>query len=88
MPGRGNSMCKVLRLEEAVREAAWLEGSEWEEGRAGRRWGQVAQGLVGSFFSPSEVGALEGCRLRRSRALTRMFTAPSGCSVGNSLDWW
>lgn len=28
VPGRGNGMCKVLRLEEAVRRAVWLEGSE------------------------------------------------------------
>lgn len=35
-------MCKVLSLEEAVRGAVLLEGSESEEVRAGRRWGQVA----------------------------------------------
>ena len=84
-------MCKVLRLEEAVRGAVWLEGSEYEEVRAGRRWGQVAQGLMScpeSFYSLSEVGALEGCEQRKSRALTWMLIAPSGCCVGNGLDWW
>ena len=57
MPGRGNSTCKVLRLEEAVRGAVWLEGSEWEEVRARRRYGQVAEGLMScweSFFVPRE----------------------------------
>ena len=28
VPGRGNGMCKVLRLEETVRRPVWLEGSE------------------------------------------------------------
>jgi len=40
-----------------------------------------------SFFSPNEVGALEGCE-ERSHVLTWMLIAPSGCCVGNGLDWW
>lgn len=57
VPCRGNSMCKVLRLEETGDLCGWrgVNKGEWEEVRTG--WGcrQVMQGLVGcqeSSFSP------------------------------------
>ena len=47
-------MCKVLRLEEAVRGAVWLEGSEYEEVRAGRRC-PCGTGRAGPHKLPREL---------------------------------